>query len=59
LLRPGRLCKIVEVPELQREQANQVYSRLTGKDHSFDSKTVTLADVYHQAAKDGTLETKP
>jgi len=57
LLRPRRLCKIVEVPELEADQAANIYKRLTNgrDDHSFGSR-ITLADVYHQAAKDGTLE---
>ena len=46
VLRAGRLNAYIEVPPLDKEQANKIYSRLSGKEHDFKEKATTLADVY-------------
>lgn len=48
LLRPGRLCKQVEIGKLSIGQAESVYYRLTGKKINFDIEK-TLAEVYEAA----------
>jgi hypothetical protein len=46
VLRAGRLNAYIEVPPVDREQANSIYKRLSGKEFDFKEKTITLADVY-------------
>lgn len=47
VMRPGRLCKRIEVNDLNAEHANKIFKRLTGKDGDFDkSKRYTLATIY-------------
>lgn len=52
LLRPGRICKRVEIPDLDAEHAHRVYTRLTGKRHP-RLVSQTLAAVYSKARDDG------
>lgn len=51
ILRPGRLCKRIHVPDLTVEEANAVYTRLTnGKDLNalgLKKRSLSLAEVYH------------
>ena len=49
VLRAGRLNAYIEVPPVDKEQANAIYKRLSGKEFDFKEKTVTLADVYGKA----------
>ena len=48
IMRPGRLCRMVDVNELSAEKANKAFFKLTGKDGDFKNKT-TLAEVYKKA----------
>ena len=48
VIRPGRLCRHVEVGPLNREQGAQVYKRLTGEDIKMECSK-TLAQVYREA----------
>jgi hypothetical protein len=48
LLRPGRLCKQIDVGNLPPDKANAVYERLTGLKMAFE-KDVSLAEVYEKA----------
>lgn len=48
LLRPGRLCKVIEVGKLSTEKASDIFRRLTEREHTFENP-VTLAEVYNIA----------
>lgn len=46
MLRPGRLCKVIEVGKLTPEEASKAYSLISGGGlYNFD-KNITLAEVY-------------
>lgn len=55
IMRPGRLCRRVEINPLTRAHANEVFKRLTGKDGPFKDKgeRYTLATVYSAAKNNG------
>jgi hypothetical protein len=53
IIRPGRLCEKIEFNKLSKEQAAKVYKQLTGSEESNISKSMTLAEVYKMARKDG------
>jgi len=56
LLRPGRLCKQIEVGNLTSSTAEKVYERLSGRKMAF-SKDISLAEVYEKATiKDGSIK---
>jgi len=61
VMRPGRLCKRIEIGHLNNEQALKVYKRLTGKDDNpFGSKSNwTLAETYSAAKEGGTTTDQP
>ena len=48
LLRPGRLCRRIEIDPLRPDYASRVFERLTGVPRVFDAP-VPLADVYAAA----------
>ena len=48
LLRPGRLCRHIEIHPLRPDHASRVFERLTGVPRVFDVP-VPLADVYAAA----------
>lgn len=48
LLRPGRLCKQIEIGRLEAKQAELVYKSICGKERQFDLP-MTLAEVYEAA----------
>jgi SpoVK/Ycf46/Vps4 family AAA+-type ATPase len=52
LLRPGRICRRVTVPELDTDHAHRVYTRLTGQRHP-QLVTQPLAAVYSKARDSG------
>jgi hypothetical protein len=52
IMRPGRLCRRINVPPLPRKQAEAVYKRLTGKDRTFPDE-MTVAEVYRAARDEG------
>lgn len=56
LLRPGRLCAQIHVGALGREQAAQVYHRLTGKTVEYREPKL-LAEIYGEVRRDGTYKT--
>ena len=58
LLRPGRLCRRVRVGALPPEQAEAVYTRLTGKQKPFD-QPMSVAEVYRIARDAGWTPTAP
>jgi hypothetical protein len=49
LLRPGRLCKIMDIGKLSAEDATAVYRRLTKKEDFVYEDDKTLAEVYAEA----------
>ena len=52
ILRPGRLCRSIDVPALEASHANEVLTGLLGAaPHTAFSKPTTLAEVY-AAARD-------
>lgn len=54
IVRPGRLCRRLDLGELDGEQAKRVYLRLTDKElkcHKADK--FTLAEIYRLARQDG------
>lgn len=53
LLRPGRMCKQIEVGHLSNKTALSVFKRLTGRDVEFDQRNYTLAEVYAKARAEG------
>lgn len=61
IMRPGRLCRRIEVDGLNHEQAKAIYHRLTGQhDLELDKKIrYTLAEVYKMARDDGWQLEKP
>lgn len=52
IMRPGRLCRRIEVGPLEAGVAQEAYKRLTGKDREF-TKSTTIAEVYKMAREDG------
>jgi hypothetical protein len=48
ILRPGRLCEYIHIDKLSAEQANSIYSRLTGQEAKY-TKATPLCDVYADA----------
>lgn len=55
VLRKGRLLRRIDMKALSKEQAGEVFKRLTGKEQDFDTDT-TVAEVYAAAAAVGDLE---
>jgi len=55
ILRPGRLSALAHVRELSPEQAQAVYTRLTGKTYPFTFST-TLAEIYSRARDNGWVQ---
>ena len=55
LMRPGRLCRRIHVPELGAEQAAAVYLRLTGTQRAFGGPA-TVAEVYRIAKDAGFVQ---
>ncbi|MDE2425765.1 MAG: ATP-binding protein [Elusimicrobia bacterium] len=57
ILRPGRLCKHIEVGKLTPDIAASVFNRLTKKDKKFEKET-DLATVYRIARDEGWVPDK-
>jgi hypothetical protein len=54
LVRPGRLCRRIDIGQLCPIQCWDIYKRLTGKDPDWSGdKKRTLAEVYRLARRDG------
>ena len=53
LVRPGRLCRRIDVGTIGNEQAAAIYTRLTGKTQKMTSMRYTLAEVYSMARNGG------
>lgn len=51
LLRPGRLHQHIHIDTLDPEHAGRIYQRLTGRTKDYGSFSVTLAQVYKDAAE--------
>ena len=49
LLRPGRLCRRLEVTSLRASQAREVLARLGGSGDLDDDRRYTLAEIYERA----------
>ena len=49
LLRPGRLCKIMDIGKLPAENATAIYKRLTEKEDFVYTDEKTLAEIYADA----------
>jgi len=49
VVRDGRLCRRIDINDLQAEQANQIYKRISGKDESPFKIPMTLASIYKYA----------
>jgi hypothetical protein len=49
ILRPGRLCRRVEVGRLDSDQSSAIYERLTSKPNHYKSGFRTLAEIYQDA----------
>lgn len=58
IMRPGRLCKRVDIGPLNAEHANRIYKRLTEKEGPFKDKKerYTLATIYSAAQNEGGYE---
>jgi SpoVK/Ycf46/Vps4 family AAA+-type ATPase len=57
VMRKGRLCREIEVGELDGKQANEIYKRLTGKEGEYKNhKSYILADIYDDAKNTGRVE---
>lgn len=52
IMRPGRLSVSIEVGALERDEAEEVYKRLTGKEMKFKIPA-TLAEIYQLARDEG------